>query len=123
MTQSNQEAHVARNAIADCAKTREMDEQPLLELRRQRVSEVCTLGEPPHPLSDLGGFSREAEKIRKYAKPFCDTLLQFRSSSVQHRSSNFAHVKNSPSNYTAISNRNEGVFHVDTFLSRHLWTQ
>ena len=46
-TQSNQEAHVPRNAIADCAKTREMNEEPLLKHRRERVIEVCSLGESP----------------------------------------------------------------------------
>jgi hypothetical protein len=76
-TQPHKEAHVAGNAIPDCTKAREMDEKPLLKHRWQWVVEVCSLGESPHFLGDLWSLGREAEKIRKYTKPLCNTPLQF----------------------------------------------
>jgi hypothetical protein len=76
-TQPHKEAHVAGNAIPDSAKAREMDEKPLLKQRWQWAIEVCSLGKSPHFLGDLWSLGREAEKIRDYTKPLCNTPLQF----------------------------------------------
>ncbi len=53
------------DAIADCAKAREMNEKTLLKNGGQRIVEVGSFCESPQFLSDLGSLRREAEEIRK----------------------------------------------------------
>jgi hypothetical protein len=59
---------VARDAIADWAETRQVDEKSFLKNRGQRIVEVGCLGNPPQFFSDLGGFGGEAEEVREDAE-------------------------------------------------------
>jgi hypothetical protein len=53
------------DAIADCAKAREMNEKTLLKNGGERIVEVGSFCESPQFLSDLGSLRCEAEEIRK----------------------------------------------------------
>jgi hypothetical protein len=59
---------VARDAIADSAETRQVDEKSFLENRGQGIVEVGCLGKPPQFFSDLGSFGGEAEEVREDAE-------------------------------------------------------
>jgi hypothetical protein len=69
---------VTTDAIADCAKAREVNEKTLLKNGGQRIVEVGSFGESPEFLSDLGNLRCEAEEIRKKPEPLLYSLLQFR---------------------------------------------
>ena len=62
---SHQETNVTSNAVADCAKARQVDEKTLLEEGREGIVEVGSLCESPEFLSDFGSFRRKAEEIWK----------------------------------------------------------
>jgi hypothetical protein len=62
------------NAIADCAKAREMDEKTLLKNGGQRIVEVGSFCESPEFLGDLRGLRCKTEEIGKNSKSFLNTL-------------------------------------------------
>ena len=59
---------MARNAIADSAETRQVDEKSFLKNRGQGIVKVGCLGKPTQFFSDLGSFGGEAEEVRKDAE-------------------------------------------------------
>ena len=65
------------NAVADCAKARQVDEKTLLKNGRQRIVEVGSLCESPQFLSDLGSLRCEEEEIGKNSESLLYSLLQF----------------------------------------------
>jgi hypothetical protein len=64
------------NAVADCAKARQVDEQTLLKNGGQRTIEVGSLCESPQFLNDFGSLRCEAEEIGKNPKPLLYTILK-----------------------------------------------
>jgi len=72
---SYKESYVTCNAIADCAKAREVDEKTLLKNGGQRIVEVGSFRESPQFLSDLRSLGSETEEIRKNPKSPLNTLL------------------------------------------------
>jgi hypothetical protein len=56
---------MARNAIADSAEARQVDEKTLLENGRERTVEIGSLRESPQFLGNLRGFRGEPKKVRK----------------------------------------------------------
>ncbi len=74
MAKPYKESCVTCNAIADCAKAREVNKKTLLENGRQWIVEIGSFCESPKFFSDLGSLRREAEEIWKYPKSPFDTL-------------------------------------------------
>ena len=62
---------MARDAIAHLAEAREVDKQPLLEQRRQRVVQIGEASETPQVLDDLRVL-REPEEVRQQAEAVDD---------------------------------------------------
>jgi hypothetical protein len=63
------------NAVADCAKARQVDEQTLLKNGGQRTIEVGSLCESPQFLNDLGSIRSEAEEIWENPESPLNTFL------------------------------------------------
>src|SRR5450432_2214946 len=63
--ESQQETDVTTDAVADCAKARQVDEKAFLKDGGQRIIEVSGLGETPQFFGDLEGLGRKTEKIGK----------------------------------------------------------
>jgi hypothetical protein len=74
--QTDQKSDVPGDAVADVAKPGEVDEQPLLEQRRQRVVEVAELGEPPQVPRDIGRLAREAKEVGQHTEAVPDIALE-----------------------------------------------
>ncbi len=53
MASANEEGDVAGDAVAILAETREVDEEPLLEHRRNWIVEIGCFGEPPEVLDEF----------------------------------------------------------------------
>ena len=71
---SYKKPYVTCNAIADCAKARQVDEKTFLKNGGQRIVEVGSFRESPQFLGDLGSLRCEAKEIRKNPKSLLDTL-------------------------------------------------
>jgi hypothetical protein len=56
---------MASDAVADCAKARQVNEKPFLKNGGQRIVEVGSLCEPPQFLNDLRSLRCEPEEIWK----------------------------------------------------------
>jgi hypothetical protein len=63
MAKPNQKANMTSNAVADCAKARQVDEEALFKSGGERIIEVGSLCESPQFLSDLRSLRNEAEEI------------------------------------------------------------
>jgi hypothetical protein len=63
------------DAIADCAKARQVNEKTLLKNGGQRIVEVGGFCESPNFLSDLRSLRCEAKEIGKNPESLLDTLL------------------------------------------------
>ena len=70
------------NAVADCAKAREMDEKTLFKDGRQRIVEIGSLRESPQFLSDLGRLRCKAKEIWQNPESRLYLLLNFRHGTV-----------------------------------------
>jgi len=75
-TKPHQETYVTCNAIPDCAKARQVDEETLLENRGERIVEVSSLCETPQFFNNLGSLSREAEEIGKDSESLFDAIIK-----------------------------------------------
>jgi hypothetical protein len=64
------------DAIANCAKAREVNEKTLLKNGGQRIVEVGSFCESPQFLSDLGSLRCEAEEIRKNPESLLYAILK-----------------------------------------------
>ena len=73
---AEEKAGVADDAVADGTEAGEMDEQSLLEQRRQRIVEVAGAGERPQMLRDLGRRIGTAKEVRHDAEPASDVRLE-----------------------------------------------
>jgi hypothetical protein len=62
------------DAIADCAKARQVYEKTLLKNGRQRIVEVGSFCESPQFLSDLRSLRCEAKEVGENPEPLRDTL-------------------------------------------------
>jgi hypothetical protein len=76
MAKSNKKSYVTRNAVADGAEARQVDEKPLLKNGGQMVVEVAGFREAPQFLNDLGSLRCEAEEIGKNSKSLRDAILK-----------------------------------------------
>jgi hypothetical protein len=73
---SYKESYVTCNAIADCAKAREVDEKTLLENRGQRIVEVGSFCEAPQFFGDLRSLRCETEEIGKDSESLGYAILK-----------------------------------------------
>jgi hypothetical protein len=64
------------DAIANCAKAREVNEKTLLKNGGQRIVEVGSFCESPQFLTDLGNLRCEAEEIRKNPESLLYAILK-----------------------------------------------
>ena len=69
---ADEKANMPDDAVADLAESREVDEQPLLEQRRQRAVQVRRLRELPQLLDQPRRRFRGTEEIGKDAEPIGD---------------------------------------------------
>lgn len=69
---ADEKSDVADDAVADLAESRQMDEQPFLEERRQRAVEVRRLRKLPEFLEQARYGICGAEKIREDAETVFD---------------------------------------------------
>ena len=74
MAAPHQKGAVAHDATAHIAKAREIDEQPLLEERGNRVVEVSGLGKLPKPFDDLWRVRGGGEEVWHQAETACHLL-------------------------------------------------
>ena len=81
VTVSHQESAVARDAVADLAEAGEIDEEPLLEERRNRIVEIGGLGEIPKPFDQLRRIRRRHEEVGHQAKAAGDFTMEGRGGS------------------------------------------
>jgi hypothetical protein len=66
---ADEKADVPHDAVADLTESREMDEEPLLEQRRQRAVQVGRLRKFPELLDQSGRRIRGTEKVGENAEP------------------------------------------------------
>lgn len=73
---AEEKARVSDDAVANRTEAGEMDEQALLEERRQRVVQVAAGGERPQVLRDLGRRSGTAKEVGHDAEAAFDVRLE-----------------------------------------------
>ena len=73
---SYQKANVTRNAVADGAKARQVDEKTFLKNRGQRIVKVGSFRESPQFLCDLGSLRCEPEEIGKNPESFLYAIFK-----------------------------------------------
>ena len=76
---ADEKADVADDAVADLAESREMDEEPLLEQRRQRAVQVRRLGKLPELLDQPRRRVSGTEEIGEDAEAFGDLAPETKS--------------------------------------------
>lgn len=78
VAEADEEADVTGDAVTDFAKAGQINEQSLLEQRRQRIIEIAELGEPPQARGDLRRPVREPEEVRQHSHPALDLGIEGR---------------------------------------------
>jgi hypothetical protein len=76
---ADEKADVPDDAVADLAESREMDEEPLLEHRRQRAVQVGRLRKLPQLLDETWRCISGTKEIREDAKTIRDLATEAKS--------------------------------------------